>query len=166
MQSNLPWSSPLCHPFSVSVVLVQSHRAYLFCWAVLCRMNLFYVQVIKSLGDEKKLSINILCPKPVTLQVKCLTVTCVAVMSSVAECKSLPKYALMSFIPWFIIEFVNFDTKTFSFHWNVLPEMFSVSDFIMSNNSRTETSGQTDWRTWRALYECSLCAVHRKHFTL
>ena len=34
----------------------------------------------ESLGDEKKLSINILCPKPSTLQVKCLTVACAAVM--------------------------------------------------------------------------------------
>ena len=48
----------------------------------------------KSLGDEKKLSINILCPKPSTLLVKCLTVECVTVMSSVAECESLPKYTL------------------------------------------------------------------------
>jgi hypothetical protein len=36
------------------------------------------------------LSINSLCPKPSTLQVKCLTVACVAVMSSVAKRKSLP----------------------------------------------------------------------------
>jgi len=52
----------------------------------------------KSLGDEKKLSINILCPKPSTLLVECLTVACVAVMSSVAECESLPKYTLMSYV--------------------------------------------------------------------
>jgi hypothetical protein len=38
-----------------------------------------------SLGNEKKLSMNILCPKTLNLQVKCLTVACVAVMSSVAE---------------------------------------------------------------------------------
>ena len=50
----------------------------------------------KSLGDENKLSINSLCPKSSTLQVKCLTVACVAVMSSVAEHESLPKYTLMS----------------------------------------------------------------------
>jgi len=52
----------------------------------------------KSLGDEKKLPINILCPKPSTWQVKCLTVVCVALMSSVAECESLPKYTLMSYV--------------------------------------------------------------------
>jgi hypothetical protein len=39
----------------------------------------------KSLGEEKKLSIHSLCPKPSTLQVKCLTAACVTVMSSVAE---------------------------------------------------------------------------------
>ena len=50
----------------------------------------------KSLGDEKKLSINILCPKPSTLLVKCLTVAYVAVMLSVAECESLTKYTLIS----------------------------------------------------------------------
>jgi hypothetical protein len=37
-----------------------------------------------SLWDEKKLSINILCHKPSTLQVKCLAVTCVAFKTSVA----------------------------------------------------------------------------------
>ena len=52
----------------------------------LTRFYLTSVQTIKSLGDEKKLSINILCPKPSTLLVKCLTVECVAVMSSVAKC--------------------------------------------------------------------------------
>jgi len=100
MRSNLPWSSPLCHPFSISVVLVQSHWACPFCWAALSHKNLFYVcpNHQKSLGDEKKLSINILCPKPSTLLVKCLTDACVAVMSSVAECESLPKYTLMSYV--------------------------------------------------------------------
>jgi len=52
----------------------------------------------KSRGDKKKLSINILCPKPSTLLVKCLTVACVAVMLSVAKCESLPKYTLMSYV--------------------------------------------------------------------
>ena len=51
----------------------------------------------KSLDDEKKLSINSLCPKPSNLQVKCLTVACVAVMSSMAERESLPKYTFMSY---------------------------------------------------------------------
>ena len=76
----------------------------------------------ESLGDEKKLSINILCPKPSTLLVKCLTVVCVAVMSSVVECESLPKYTLMSYVYRFITEFVNFDVETFCFLWNLLPE--------------------------------------------
>jgi len=53
----------------------------------------------KSLGDEKKLSINILCPEPSTLLVKCLTVAYVAVMLSVAECESLPKYTHVIRIP-------------------------------------------------------------------
>jgi len=52
----------------------------------------------KSLGDKKKLSINILCPKSSTLLVKCLTIACVAVMSSVVECESLPKYTLTSYV--------------------------------------------------------------------
>ena len=43
MWSNVPWSTPLCHPFSISVVLVQRQRACLFCKAKLCHMNLFYV---------------------------------------------------------------------------------------------------------------------------
>ena len=66
MQSNLLWSTPICHPFSVPVVLVHSHKACLFCWAILSHMNLFYVltKSLKSLGDEKKLSINVLSPMP------------------------------------------------------------------------------------------------------
>ena len=52
----------------------------------------------KSLGEEKKLSINSLCPKPSNLQVKCLIVACVAVMSSVAERESLPRYTFMSYV--------------------------------------------------------------------
>ena len=55
------------------------------------------VQFIKYVGDEKK-SINILCPKPSTRQVKCLTVVCVASMLSLAEYESLPIYTVMSCI--------------------------------------------------------------------
>ena len=72
----------------------------------------------KGLGDEKKLSINILCP----LLVKCLTVLCVAVMLSVAQCESVPKYTLMSYVYPGSSKFVNFDAETCSFLWNVLPE--------------------------------------------
>ena len=62
-------------------------------------MNLFCLsKSSKSFGDEKKLSINILCPKPSTLLVKCLTVACAAVMSSVVKCESLTKYTLMSYV--------------------------------------------------------------------
>ena len=63
-------------------------------------MNLFYDSPShqKVLAAKKKLSINILCPKPSTLQVKCLTVACVAVVLSVAECESLTKYTLMSYV--------------------------------------------------------------------
>jgi len=60
------------------------------------------------------MSINISCPKPLTLLVKCLTVACVAVMSSVAECESLPKFTLMSYVYPDSSEFVNFYAKMFS----------------------------------------------------
>ena len=43
-------------------------------------------------------------------------------MSSVAECESLLKYTLMSYVHPDSSEFVNFDAETFSFLWNVLPE--------------------------------------------
>jgi len=96
MWSNLPWSSPLRHPFSVSVVLVQSWgMSVLLGCAVPHEFILCLSKSSKSLGDEKKLSINILCPKPSTLQSECLTVAYVAVMS-VAQCEPLPKYTLMS----------------------------------------------------------------------
>ena len=62
----------------------------------------------KSLGEEKKLSINIFCPKPSTLLVKCLTAACVAVMSSVAECESLPKYTFMSYVRGLLEKYPTF----------------------------------------------------------
>jgi hypothetical protein len=83
MWLDLPLCSPVCHPFSVSVVLVQIHRACLFCWAVFI-LRLF--KASKILRNERKLSVNILCPKPSILEVTCLTVTCVVVMLSVAQC--------------------------------------------------------------------------------
>ena len=52
----------------------------------------------ESLGEEKKLSTNILCLKPSNLLVKCQTAASVAVMSSLAECESLPKYTLMPYV--------------------------------------------------------------------
>jgi len=76
----------------------------------------------KSLGDEKKLPINILCPKPSTLQVKCLTVACVAVILSVAECNSLPKYTLMSYVYRDSSQSLLILMLKLSFLWNVLPE--------------------------------------------
>jgi len=56
-------------------------------------------KVIKNLGDEKKLSLDILCPKPSTLLVQCLIFACVAVILSLVPCESLPKYAVVSCIP-------------------------------------------------------------------
>ena len=94
MRSNLPYFSPL----SISLVLVQSHGACLFCWAALSHMHLFYVCPSHQKDLVMKLSINILCPKPSTLPVKCVTVAHVAVMSSVAECESVPKYTVMSYV--------------------------------------------------------------------
>ena len=52
----------------------------------------------KSPWDEKKLSVNILYSKTSNQQVKCLTVAFVALMSSVGECDSVPKYTLMSYV--------------------------------------------------------------------
>ena len=99
MQSNLLWSSPFHYPFSFSVVLVQSHGASLFCWAILSCMNLFYVcPSEKSLRGWNDIVHKYLCPRPSTVQVKCVTIACVAVMSSVAECESLPKHTVMSYI--------------------------------------------------------------------
>ena len=62
----------------------------------------------KTLGNENKLSINSLCPMSSTLQVKCLTVARVAVMSSVAECESLPKYTFMSYIRGLLEKYPTF----------------------------------------------------------
>ena len=51
-----------------------------------------------------------------------LTAACVAVMSSVAECESLPKYTLMSHVFPDSSQSLNFDANMLSFLWNVLPE--------------------------------------------
>ena len=72
--------------------------SFLLVYTVLHEFILCLSKSSKSLGNEKKLSIYILCPNSSTLQVKCLTVACVAIMSSVAECESVPKYTLMSYV--------------------------------------------------------------------
>ena len=102
----------------------------------------------KSLGDEKKLSINILCPKPSTLQVKCLTVVCVAVMSSVVECESVPKYTLM----YFFCNVLPEDNPALEFYnhlihcqmlWGIIElsiSIFSLSKTVLSFHSQSYSS--------------------------
>ena len=90
-QSNLPSSVPIRLLFSISIFLVQSQRVCLFCLAVPYCMSLFSLSLIHlKVFAMKKLSINSLCPKSSTQCIKCLTVACVTVMSSVAELESLP----------------------------------------------------------------------------
>jgi len=60
----------------------------------------------KSLGDEKKLSINIGCHKPSAQQVKFLTVVRVAIMSSLAEPSILRAICVL------VISFVMMRTET------------------------------------------------------
>jgi hypothetical protein len=100
MESNFPCSSPLCHPvFNFSffgpkcgdMSFLSGHtvpQEFIFCLS----------KSSQSLGGEKKLSINSLCPKPSTLRIKCLTAACVAVMSSEAERESVRKYTVMCYI--------------------------------------------------------------------
>ena len=118
MQSNLPWSSPLHHSFSFSV-------------GPYCPTLIYFtsVQVIKNLVDGKKLTINILCPKPLTLQVKCVTFACVAVMLSVAECDSISKYTLVSYVYPDSSQNLLILMLKISFLWNVLPEDNSALEF-------------------------------------
>jgi len=129
MRSNLPWSSPLLNRFrNFSFFWGDKFRgvggmSFLLGHTVLHKFILRFSKTSKTLGGEKKLFINILCPKPSTLQVKCLTVACVAVVSSVADCESLSKYTLMSHVYtdssrsfWILLP------KTFIFLGNVLPE--------------------------------------------
>ena len=118
MWSNLPWSSPLRHPFSVSGFFGPKSRgmSFLLGRTVPHELILCPSKSSKSLGDEKKLSINSLCPKPSTLRVKCLTVVCVVVMSSPQV------HPHGTRVPCFIKQFVNFDAETFSFLWNILPK--------------------------------------------
>jgi hypothetical protein len=51
----------------------------------------------ESRGDKRK-SINSLQATPSTRRVRCLTVACVAVMLSVAECESLSKHRSVSYV--------------------------------------------------------------------
>ena len=119
MWSNLPWSSHLCHPFSISVVWSKVMGNV---FSVLFRMSLFYVQVIKKSWGWREIVHKYLCPKPSTQQVRCLTGVCAAVMSSVAECESTQVHCHVVCIHWFITEFENFYAEILSFLWNVLPE--------------------------------------------
>jgi len=88
----------------------------------------------KSLGDENKLSINSLCPKPSTLQVKCLNscLSCCHVVSGrVWVFTQVHSHVIC--IPWFVTQFVNFDTKSFLFFLGmyclkiILPWNFTIT---------------------------------------
>ena len=106
MQSNLPWSSPLSPLFIFSCFGPKSWgMSFLLGHTIPHEFILHLSKSLNSLRDGKKLSINILCPKPPTLQVTCLTVACVAVMLSsgrVWVCTQL--YSHVIYIPWFITE--------------------------------------------------------------
>ena len=125
MRSSLPWSTPLLHPVSLAVVLVKSHKACLFVLGhtVLQELILCLPKSSKILGMKRHCP-QIFCVLSLQLcKVKCLTVACVAVMSSVAECESLTQLHFhVICISWFITEFANFDDETVSFLCNVLLE--------------------------------------------
>jgi len=129
MQSNLSWTSPLCHSFSVSVVLVHSHGACHFYWAILSHMNLFYVQVIKKSWGWKeivhKCFVSYAFNSASQMSNGC--VCCSHVIGGVRVFTQVYSHVLC--ILWFIMEFVNFDAKKFSFLWNVLPEDNPVLEF-------------------------------------
>jgi len=103
----------------------QSPKACLFVLGhtVLQELILCLPKSSKILGMKRHCP-QIFCVLSLQLcKVKCLTVACVAVMSSVAECESLTQVHFhIICIPWFITEFVNFDAEMVSFLCNILPE--------------------------------------------
>ena len=156
MRSNLSWSSSLHHPFSVSVVSVQSQGACLFCWATLSCMFLFYVQVVrKSWRWKKKLSINILCHKPSAQQVKCLTVARVAVISSLAEPNILRIICVL------VISFVMMRTEIVletlvDLHFSHLMQLIALEISLHLVTMKT-----SDFKFLQVLIYCLCVQVHR-----
>ena len=82
----------------------------------------------KSLGGEKKLSINILCPKPSTLQVKCGCMCCSRFVSGRLRVGT-QVHSHVAGTPSFITRFVNFDAETFYFLGNIVPEDNAALEF-------------------------------------
>jgi hypothetical protein len=147
-------------------------------------MNLFNVSLSHQevVLMKKKLSINILYPKPLTWQVQCLKVVCCSHVVSGRAWVFTQVHSLVICIPWFITQFVNFDAKTVLFLGNILPEdnsalefysyliccqilqwaiefTFILSDMVLIFHS------QPYFLAWSGLYvlcpKCKKCSMHK-----
>ena len=124
MQSNLPLSSPLCHPFSVPVVLVQSHGR-VFSVGPYCPTWIYFisVQVIKKSWGWKEI-VHKYSVFQAIISASEISNSCVCCSHVVGGgvWVSTQVHSLVICIHWFITEFVNFDAEMFSFLWNSLPK--------------------------------------------
>jgi len=109
----------------------------------------------KSLADEKKLSINIVCHKPSAQQVKCLTVVCVAVMSSLAEPNILRTICVL------VISFVMMRTEMVRETFIVLHFSHLMQLITLEISLYLVTMNTSDIKFLRVLIYCLCVQVHR-----
>ena len=131
-------------------------------------MNLFNVSVShqKVLLMKMKLSIYILCPKPSTLQVPCITVVCCSrVISGRAWVfTQVPCLVICTSIPWFIIQFVNFeacyvcgtvsvswDNGSVAICWHVYQGCWSGQGFERGHSDSIKKTWQKCLQSWRII---------------
>jgi hypothetical protein len=92
-------SSLECHPVLVLAFCHKSHGIpFLFGLTVPQQFIFFLAKLSNKSGEEKKLSMYNLWPRPSTLLVRSVTVAWVAVMSCVTHCQSFPKNTFMSWV--------------------------------------------------------------------
>jgi hypothetical protein len=77
-------------------------------------------------GKGKKFSIKTYCPTFVTLLVRFLTVASFAIMFPLEISAFLPKSNVISTVT----QLVRFDTETFSFIFNILPESYCGLEYV------------------------------------
>jgi hypothetical protein len=100
MQSNLPWSSPLCQPLSISVFFGSKVRGHVFSDGPYCTTRIYFTCRSVSLGYEKIHPHKHFCALSLQL---CMSMSdaCVAVTLSMVQ--SLPQvYSHAIHIPWLV----------------------------------------------------------------
>ena len=109
----------------------------------------------KSLSHEKKSSVNIVCHKPSAQQVKCLTVVCVAIMSSLAEPNILRTICVLGIS--FVMMRTEIVLETFvDLHFSHLMQLITLEISLYLVTMKT-----SDIKFLQLLIYCLCVQVHR-----